>query len=276
MTDRHAGRESWAIPWRQFESRLAALAQEFGVGTSSGDLTFSAPARGGLIALKLRRGELRVAGGPWSSESEVTPVEAAQRLCAVLRTWVPHPALITVRAAGVFVNRVAALRLADSGSVGEDAVGHRRYPACDATQVGAVSDEAGERRAALDLVVLDHLRMRCGHGLTPDEDGDLAIEIGGVGMWIRASPDASEILVFRPIAQGVPVTHAAGAEAEAFNRQHVWSRLVRRGQVISHVMEVPADPFSPDLLDQLLLVFAHHHREVRRDLLERWGDSVVG
>lgn len=262
-------------PWRLFETRLAAYLSTMIDPSDEDFLTLTVPggdtSRGGVIEVFPLDGATAIRAnmaGDYTTRdiADTADLARAVRECVWFRHALPHPDLLTVSARGPAARGVAILGLADDAEV--------RSGATPDTGVLEVLFPA-DHEELLGLV-LAHLRQRYDKDLDLDGDGDIPVVVDGVGLWVRVWEGGPVLQVFTTAISDVHSRRQTDAELNVLNRDHSWTRWVRRGRAVCLQMSIPGYPFAPVMIDEMLRIFAHDHNVTRYNLVDRLGGTAVG
>jgi hypothetical protein len=111
-------------------------------------------------------------------------------------------------------------------------------------------------RAHLDELVDSELAMMYGHPPIRDEEGDVALRVGSTMLFLRASPDGQEVVIFAPVVHDVAGRSRA---TEVLNDLNVEARWVKFQLVRDRVfvtISVQARPFVPAHLHQAVHILS--------------------
>lgn len=173
------------------------------------------------------------------------------------RYQLAHPELTTYRAEGPAAAGAGILRLASAETAGAE---------------GASAGATVSRDVVLSQV-LSHLRHRVGPELELDEDEDIPVMVNGVGLWVRVhgGKQGPSIILMTRVVDEIWSRRQTGVELNVLNRDHAWSRWVRIGRSVWQTAQIPARPFVPQVLDDVLTTFAKDHITTQNDLADRLG-----
>lgn len=174
------------------------------------------------------------------------------------RYQLAHPELATYRAQGPAACGAGILRLADADTAADE----------PGQAVGGT-----ESRDVVLAQVLAHLRERVGPELDLDEDEDIPVMVNGVGLWVRVQngKGGASIVFMARVVDEIWSRRQTGVELNVLNRDHAWSRWVRFGRTVWQIAQIPARPFVPQVLDDVLTTFAKDHITTQADLSDRLG-----
>lgn len=106
--------------------------------------------------------------------------------------------------------------------------------------------------AHLDALLEAELTDLFGHPPFRDSEGDVAIRVGSTMVFVRATPDASELVVFAPLVHEVSGRSAACEVLNDLNVESRYGRFALHRDRVFVQMSVPARPFVPAHLHQAL------------------------
>lgn len=114
----------------------------------------------------------------------------------------------------------------------------------------------------LDRLVADELSHMFGHPAIRDSEGDFAIRVGTCMVFVRTTPDASELLLFAALVHDVEGRSRAVEVLNDLNVQSRYGRFALHQDRVFVTMSVMARPF----------VAAHLHQAV--SIMSRLADGL--
>lgn len=182
---------------------------------------------------------------------------------------VEHPQLLTYRACGPSSVTAPSLGL----SASEDVVAELPDTKTDTAPIPLVCTPAdrdeliAEARAAL--------RLASGDEPPVDEDGDLVLSHLGQPVYVRARGDQPAIEILARVAHDVYSLRSTAVEIAVLNRTHTWTQWLLRDREVWLRIILPALPFVPSHLVNMVEVFCSAMEETREDLAFRVGGKVA-
>ena len=123
----------------------------------------------------------------------------------------------------------------------------------------------------LGELVDDALARLLGAQPEHDEDGDVAIPVGGGLVWVRVQDDAPIVTLFTTLVHGVTDLGEALAAVAELNREHRMIKFMVSDDVVVAYAEMQAMPFAPVHLRNLLAHLAQALEGVDDGLADRLG-----
>jgi len=130
-------------------------------------------------------------------------------------------------------------------------------------------------RDELVEVVADQLRQKYEEEPTVDDDGDFVLHCIGQPVWVRVQQHQPVIEIFTRVAHEVYSRRAAAIEVGILNRDNIWSRWALRDRDVYQSVFIPAHPFAPAHLGEMLDLFFAAMRDTRDDLALRLRAKVA-
>lgn len=201
------------------------------------------------------------------------PVESADEIAAEV-VWalrehfaISHPQLLTYQAWGPAAAHVAVLGLGATDDVPVD----DPQPPITAGPMQAVRPDDRDELTALVRAVL-----RTKYDAEPhvDDDGDFVVPHLGQPVFVRARADQPAVEIIARVAHGVHSRRAAAVEIGLLNRDNAWARWALHDRHVFMHLLIPAMPFVPQHLDDLLGLFLEAMSETRDDLALRLRAKV--
>ncbi|GAA1915374.1 T3SS (YopN, CesT) and YbjN peptide-binding chaperone 1 [Nocardioides marmoribigeumensis] len=206
----------------------------------------------------------------WFVEVELGGVEAvASQVVTMLRDHfgVAHPQLLTHQAWGPAAEHVDLLGLCATGDVPEETVATPAVVSADAV--------FPDGPAELNALVAEVLRAKYQAEPKADDDGDFVIPHLGQPVFVRARDEQPAVEVIARVAHGAYSRRTAAVEVGLLNRDHGWVRWELHDRDVFLRLLIPAMPFVPRHLDDLLDVFLEKLSETRDDLALRLRAKVA-
>lgn len=263
-----------ASDWDGFESALAELMCDLVKPTLNDTVRFLHPdaashqqivlasaTRDGAAGLILSLGGYEA---DWividlSSESPEFFRPSAERLARHLRdNWhIPHPGLVVVTGDRFAVLKLKRLGIGSPSQVVREAAvparALRREP-------GSLPDEQSHSadllRAAIEEVIVGKFGFA-----EADDDGDYRVDQFGASFYVSILEDRPMVRLWKTVVRGVASRRAATIEANYLNRIHPLTRWVLWGQDLVQEIYLPARPFIPSQLDEMLDRFAEQYTD---------------
>lgn len=110
----------------------------------------------------------------------------------------------------------------------------------------------GDDHAALVAAVERELTVFLGHEPLRDDEGDLALRVGSTMVFVRPSPDATEVLVFASLVHDVEGRSRAMEVLSDLNTEARWVRFLLIRDRVYVCMSVMAAPLVPVHLQRAL------------------------
>lgn len=168
---------------------------------------------------------------------------------------VPHPDLLTHRAAGRINQMSPVLGLAWTGGA--------RPPLDFFVE--------SDREALVDLV---EDALADVYAVGRDEDDDVFLDHLGQRVWVQVLPDAAAIQITTRVAHGVNSRRQAAVEVGILNRSDPWIWWQVIGRDVFQTATVESMPFAPHHLMTTMAVFLLA-MQIRDDLALRVGGEVA-
>lgn len=130
-------------------------------------------------------------------------------------------------------------------------------------------------RADLDRLVDEQLRQILGHPPMRDPDGDVAIRMGSAMIFLRSTPDASEVVVFSPLVHDVSGRSRACEVLNDLNVELRYGRFALHKDRVYVQASVLARPFVPAHLRQVLGVISQVADWIDDDLADKLGGRTT-
>ncbi|MGH1564677.1 T3SS (YopN, CesT) and YbjN peptide-binding chaperone 1 [Mumia sp. DW29H23] len=191
-------------------------------------------------------------------DGEQLAVAAVAVLRAVL--GVEHPALLEVRGAESAVQALTVPIPVRSGASVE--------PAEEDEEPLAVMPRDRDHLAEL---VDDALTSVFGHAPTKNDDGDIPVRTAAARIYVRVPDDEPAVDLFGSVVLDVRDREAAAREVGILNRDTRYVTFVLRGDQVTARVHVPASPFVPSHLRDLLSVTLDVVADATDDLVARTG-----
>lgn len=138
----------------------------------------------------------------------------------------------------------------------------RPAPPLGATEAASVPAVMPVDKDHLDLLVADELTHMFGHPPIRDTEGDFAIRVGTSMVFVRTTPDASELLLFSALVHDVEGRSRAVEVLNDLNVQSRYGRFALHQDRVFVTMSLMARPF----------VAAHLHQGVK--IMSTLADSL--
>ena len=196
-------------------------------------------------------------------ESPQTFRPSAERLARHLREeWhIPHPELVVVTADRLAGLRLERLGIGSPSQVVHEAAWQARALRRVARRVpGALPDEQSHTPEMLRAAVEEVIVGKFGSA-EADEDGDYRVDRFGAGFYVSILEDRPVVRLWKTVVRGVASRRAATIEANYLNRSHPLTRWVLWGQDLVQEVYLPAHPFIPSHLDEMLERFAEQYTD---------------
>lgn len=205
----------------------------------------------------------------------VVPVEAVDEVARMVietmrgRFGIVHPHLLTYQAWGPAADEAEVLGLCATDQVPDDDLSGPAQPITGPLAVQPVSRD--------DIVgfVRTVLQEKYEGEPTVDDDGDFVLHHLGQVVWVRVRSDQPAVEIMARVAHDVRSRRAAAVETGLLNRDHVWVRWVLRERTVWQTLVLPASPFVPSHLYEMLDLYLAAMSETRDDLAYRTGAKVA-
>ena len=178
----------------------------------------------------------------WQEGDQEEPLPLVRQAVAALRTiyGVPHPAFLAPDQLAEILTPPPMAELPRGGPP----------PVRQDDLAIAVPRTRGE----LDALLGAELARRLGHTPVRDADGDLAIRVGSTMVFVRASADAQEVLVFAVVVHDVEGRSRAMEVISDLNTDARYVRFLLIRDRVFASLSVFAQPFVPAHLMQALRI----------------------
>ena len=178
----------------------------------------------------------------WSDGTQEGAAALADRAVAALRDvyGVPHPAFLAPDQLAEILTPAPVRELPEQP--GPDYAAHELVATMPAS------------RDQLLALVGAHLAALLGHAPVQDADGDFGLRVGSTMVFVRATPDAGEVLVFAPLVHDVEGRSRAMEVLSDLNTDARFVRFVLLRDRVFVSMSVLARPFVPAHLSQALRI----------------------
>ena len=207
----------------------------------------------------------------WFLEVELADVDAvAHHVVTMLHHHfgVAHPQLLTHQAWGPAAEHVDLLGLCATEEVPEE----ETPTAPPGASWEAVTPEGPDQ---LNEIIAGVLRAKYDAEPHVDDDGDFVIAHEGQPVFVRARQEQPAVEIIARVAHGVYSRRAAALEVGLLNRDHAWVHWEVRDRDVFQIVWIPAMPFVPKHLDDLLDVHLASLSETRDDLALRLRAKVA-
>jgi hypothetical protein len=206
----------------------------------------------------------------------VAPLDRVDEIARVVmetmrdRFGIVHPQLLTYQAWGPAADEAEFLGLCATGEVPLDepqAVGHEPI-------LGQLALQPSNRDELLGFVGAV-LREKYEADPTVDDDGDFVLHHLGQPVWVRVRTDQPAVEIIARVAHDVHSRRATAVEIGLLNRDNLWVRWTLRERTVWQTLLLPASPFVPSHLDEMLDLYLAAMSETRDDLAYRTGAKVA-
>lgn len=189
----------------------------------------------------------------WRRDDQENSAELARQAVSVLRDvfGVQHPVFLAP-------DQLAEVLQPGSGTLTP------AHPAGD--EVVAIMPR---NHAHLDALMEAELTDLFGHPPFRDSTGDVAIRVGSTMVFVRATPDASELVVFAPLVHEVSGRSAACEVLNDLNVESRYGRFALHRDRVFVQMSVAAHPFVPAHLHQTLRAMSQIADGIDNELASR-------
>lgn len=102
-----------------------------------------------------------------------------------------------------------------------------------------------------------------------DDDGDVLVVRGEQWLWVHVMPEQPGVELASRVVSGVADRRAAAVEIALLNRDRRWVKWVLLGEDIWQIVHVPAAPFVPVHLTEMLDMFLTARADTMADLALR-------
>ena len=190
---------------------------------------------------------------------------------------IAHPELLTYQAWGPAAEGAEILGLCATDDVPVDAPGGSTASGSileGESVLGYTVLEPADRDELLQTVER-LLREKYEGEPTIDEDGDFVLHHLGQPVWVRARTDQPAIEIMARVAHDVRSRRATAVEIGLLNRDSLWVGWDLRGRTVWQTLVLPAFPFVPRHLNEMLDVYLEAMSSTRDDLAYRTGAKVA-
>lgn len=185
------------------------------------------------------------------------------------RFGIVHPQLLTYQAWGPAADEAEILGLCATGEVPVD------EPIADHQPIlGQLALQPGNRDELLGFVG-SLLREKYEGEPTLDDDGDFVLHHLGQPVWVRVRVDQPAVEIMARVAHDVHSRRATAVEIGLLNRDNLWVRWTLRERTVWQTLLLPASPFAPSHLNEMLDLYLAAMTETRDDLAYRTGAKVA-
>lgn len=115
-----------------------------------------------------------------------------------------------------------------------------------------VAARIGAGKAELDRLIEEELTEQLGHAPLQDADGDFALRVGSTMVFVRATTDAQEVLVFAALVHDVEGRSRAMEVLSDLNTEARFVRFMLIKDRVFASLSIFAQPFVPAHLQQAL------------------------
>jgi hypothetical protein len=209
----------------------------------------------------------------------VAPLDRADEVAGVVveamrdHFGIVHPQLLTYQAWGPAADEADFLGLCATGDVPIDepaTTGHDPVlPILG--QLAVQPDNRDELLAVVGAV----LREKYEVDPTADDDGDFVLHHLGQPVWVRVRTDQPAVEIMARVAHDVHSRRATAVEIGILNRDNLWVRWTLRERTVWQTLLLPASPFAPSHLNEMLDLYLVAMTETRDDLAYRTGAKVA-
>lgn len=205
----------------------------------------------------------------------VAPIDRGEEVARVVveamrdRFGIVHPQLLTYQAWGPSADEAEGLGLCATGEVpvDEPVLGHKSI-------FGELALQPGNREELLGFVG-SLLREKYEGEPTLDDDGDFVLHHLGQPVWVRVRVDQPAVEIMARVAHDVHSRRATAVEIGLLNRDNLWVRWTLRERTVWQTLLLPASPFAPSHLNEMLDLYLAAMTETRDDLAYRTGAKVA-
>lgn len=208
----------------------------------------------------------------WTLEFSSDDAEwVATQVVTILRDFfgIVHPQLLTFRCKGFVPEIGDILGLTETDKVPIDKPTLATFGGGDEARAHVVRS-----RAELIPLVAEVVGEFVDDEPEVDGDGDFVLRIMGQLAWVRVLDDQAAVEILARVVHGVRSQRGAAVEIGILNRDAAWVRWTLRERDVWQSIMIPAQPFAPTHLKELLKVFCRAMAATRDDLALRTGGSV--
>lgn len=130
-------------------------------------------------------------------------------------------------------------------------------------------------RAELDSLVDEELRRTYRHPMLRTELGDVAIRVGSTMVFLRSTPDGSELVLFSALVHDVTGRSRACEVLNDLNVESRYGRFALHRDRVFVQLSVPAQPLVPAHLHQALLALSQIADGIDDELATRLGGRTT-
>lgn len=130
-------------------------------------------------------------------------------------------------------------------------------------------------QADLDRLIDEALGEIFGHPPLRNAEGDVAIRVGSAILFLRSTPDASEIVLFSPLVNDVSGRSRACEVLNDINVESRYGRFALHRDRVFVQVSVAAAPFVPSHLHHALRVLTQIADGIDDDLAEKLGGRTT-
>lgn len=130
-------------------------------------------------------------------------------------------------------------------------------------------------QAELDRLVDEQLERIFGHPPLRNPQGDVAIRVGSTMLFLRSTPDASEIVLFSPLVNDVAGRSRACEVLNDLNVESRYGRFALHRDRVYVQVSVAAHPFVPSHLHHALSIMSQIADGIDDDLAQKLGGRTT-
>lgn len=131
----------------------------------------------------------------------------------------------------------------------------------------------GDRDELIELVDRT-LTARFGKPLVKDDDGDIPVRSGSALLFVRVKSTGPVVEIFAPLVKGITNRTRAAEVLSDLNRDNLFARFFLNDDYVIAEIQMPASPFVPEQLDDMLAHMSKIADEIDEGLAERLGGRL--
>lgn len=190
---------------------------------------------------------------------------------------IAHPQLLTYQAWGPAAEGAEVLGLCATDDVPVDEAGGPTASESISDGESVLGQTVLEPADRDDLLQIVESLLREKYEGEPfiDEDGDFVLCHLGQPVWVRVRTDQPAVEIMARVAHDVRSRRATAVEIGLLNRDSLWVGWDLRDRTVWQTLVLPAFPFVPGHLDEMLDIFLEAMSSTRDDLAYRTGAKVA-
>jgi len=254
--------------WTAFEQGLSAYVG--GMTDSSDHLDLEVPGTLYACFMAAEGDQVQLTLPEIIGATETRPLEGAVELARLAVTalrdqlHLAHPQLLTISASGPQAALRGMLGLEDSQDVPNEPGG----PAAPVVVVPSDRDE-------LNAAIAETLTKKYAEEPTIDSDEDFVLSHLGQTVWVHAFADQPAVRIMARVVHDVRSRRQTALELAILNRTSTFVMWTLRDHEVWQQITLPANPFAPAHLDEMVDLFFTAMSDTRDDLALRLSGRVA-